>query len=73
MDVQCLIDGNNYFLFGARTNANENDATSLTYGFNAYKTFYRSHYYNGWLDFPTSVNFTDRFTLDKNKNVTTIG
>jgi hypothetical protein len=73
MDVQCLIEGNNYFLFGARTNINNNDNTALTYGFNAYNTFYRSHYYNGWKDFPISVKFTDRFILDKDKNVITIG
>ena len=73
MQTQCLIEGSNYFLFGARTNANNDDNKSLTYGFNAYNTFYRTHYYNGWKDFPTDVSFVDKFLIDKNKNITTIG
>lgn len=73
MQAQCLIEGNNYFLFGARTNNSNNNTNSLTYGFNVYNTFYRTHYYNGWKDFSTDIKFTDKFLIDKNKNITTIG
>lgn len=73
MEAVCPLDGNNYFLFGARTNITNNDSASKTFGFNAYQTTYRSHYYNGWMDFDSSINFIGKFKIDKNKNVATIG
>lgn len=72
MDAECPLDGGKYYLFGARTNSNSN-VNALTYGFNAYQTYFRTHYYDGWLNFDTSVNFNGKFTIDKNKNVTTLG
>ena len=71
MQAKAKPSGSNWFLFGARTHIEEND-TAKTFGFNVYKTFYRTHYYNGWDDYSTSISFDDKFTIDKNKNVTTL-
>lgn len=67
-NVELKLDGNNYFLFGARYSEYKN-----TYGFNAYETCYRTHYNTTHPDYDTSVSYTTRFTIDKNKNITTIG
>ena len=67
MVAELKLDGTNDFLFGARTGS-----TSNTYGFNAYNTKYRSHYNTKYADFDTSVSYSEKFTVDKNKNVTTL-
>lgn len=67
-DVKFQLDGSNDFLFGARYSEYKN-----TYGFNAYKTYYRTHYNTEHPDYAKSVSYTSRFTIDKNKNITTIG
>lgn len=71
-DVYAPVSGSNWFVFGARTSSSNNSASSLTYGFNVYSTFYRTHYYDGWSNFGTAVSYTGRFTIDKDKETTTL-
>ena len=71
-EVELKIDGNNYFLFGARYSTSNNSTTAATFGFNAYQTFYRTHYRDGYSDFASAVSYDGKFTIDKNKNVTTL-
>lgn len=61
------LAGSNRFLYGARTAEKSNG-----FALNAYSTKYRSHYNNNWIDYATSVSFDEPFTIDQNKNVTTL-
>ena len=70
ISAELELEGSNYFLFGARKNSTNGSTAAATFGFNAYNTLYRTHYYDGYSDFSTSVSFGDRFTIDKNKNTT---
>ena len=66
MKTEFKITGSNMFLFGARTSEKEN-----SFAFNAYTSnIYRSHYNTTWLDYDSSVSFSEPFTIDKNKNTT---
>lgn len=73
-DVELKIEGSNYFMFGARQNSTGSSTAAATFGFNAYNTLYRMHYYNGYSgsDFATTVLFDYKFHIDFNKNVLTL-
>lgn len=55
-------------LFGARSGNKSND-----YSFGSYSNYYRSHYGTDGSNFDTSIVFSEKFKIDKNKNITTIG
>lgn len=68
MTTKFVSSGSNAHLFGARTTSESN-----TFGFSTYTNkAYRTHYNGGWLDYSTDINYSDKFTVDKNKNVTVL-
>lgn len=55
------------YLYGVRTASSSN-----LYAFYQNKTYYRTGYATTYQNFASSLNFTEKFKIDKNKNVTTL-
>lgn len=67
IECEFQIMGTNVYLYGA-----QESASSKTFGFRAYNTYYRTHYDNGSTGYSASVSYTGKFEIDQNKNVTTL-
>lgn len=71
LSVYFPIQNSNQFLFGARNDSN-GTSTMRSFSLNVYNTFYRTHYNSKWIDYSSSISFSEKFVVDKNKNVTTL-
>ena len=67
MQAYLPVNGNNQFIYGARTGEFSN-----TFAFNSYRTRYRMHYCDGHSDFSESLSFSEPFEIDHNKETVTI-
>lgn len=56
-------------IFGSRTSGSASDRFLVT----AIGSSYRSDFYNNDVNFASTVNYSTKVTIDKNKNITTIG